>query len=205
MAQRRIFPVVITPEQQQAMAAQLSSTYEAADARIRAILSDGKITDWRKAFLQQQRAQVQRELMRLKAANDLGARIPPDALRQRTRQRGRLLMQRVYRDEYLTLIGEGKTHWRQSRLSERTGWGLVVSAWARIRTRSLRWTWMTLHGRLSSTVRSFVTANYALNGVARDVDDIFRTAQLAQVREAYAMGDTTAQFSKRIAQQLNEV
>ena len=214
MAQRRIFPVVITPEQQQAMAAQLSSTYEAADARIRAILSDGKITDWRKAFLQQQRAQVQRELMRLKAANDAWARAYlPTLYANGLDNVDGWLMQRVYREDYLTLIGEGKTHWEAvETIAERTGnagpgglsrpWGAHPN---QVTPMDLGMTRM--HGEaIEHTVRSFVTrANYALNGVARDVDDIFRTAQLAQVREAYAMGDTTAQFSKRIAQQLNEV
>jgi len=214
MAQRPRFPIVITPEQQQAMAAELSSTYEAADQRIRAILSEGNITDWRKAFLQQQRAQVQRELMRLKAANESWARAYlPTLYANGLDNVDGWLMQRVYRDEYLTLIGEGKTHWEAvEAISKRTdgmGPGGLSRPWGahpgQVTPMDLGMT--KLHGEaIEHTVRSFVTrANYALNGVARDVDDIFRTAQLAQVREAYAMGDTTAQFSKRIAQQLNEV
>jgi len=188
--------------------------FERGVNRIEHLLAEGRITEWRAAFLAQQRAQIMAEIAKMNRAATEWADVYIRALYQRGLDNvDGWLMQHVYREQYSRLIAAGKSHDEAvlviNELSGGVGPGGLSRPWGahpwRVTPMDLTFTKLH-HEAVEHAVRSFLMrVHYQTGGIARNVEDIFRKAQLLEVQRAFLLGDTVEKFSARVAHDLNTV
>jgi len=189
----------------------LWKVYADADEEIRRILSEGNITEWRHAYLVQQRAQVRRQLILMRnASRGWAERNVPLIYGEGLADVDGWLMQKFHAARYRELRRSGLSHLQTTeRIYRETGMGVGGLSKAahpgKITPMDLGFT--AMHNEAIERIQRSVVErlDYASGGVARNTDDIFRLAQLRSVREAYAMGETQRQLSKRLTNQLATV